>query len=207
MTGLEAIKKKLKTDPNYSKEDAVAEWVRVNPDEAVELAQQIWPNFYSDYTSYPMDYDELEDYLSKQDPIEAFLAGYYSASNGFSLSDDYYQRDGNGHFSSMDEEQYIDACKEFMDVRGYKYVLENADYLDLPEELEEIVDWDEESKNLCPIRRNKPRAKPPVKKQPAKRQPSRKPSNAKSGAAKFSNVKSRNAKASPKRKPSQARRR
>ena len=96
----------------------------------------------------------------------------------------------------MSEEKYIDACKEFMEDEGYAYIPENADYLDLPEELEEIVDWDEESKNLRPIRRNKPRAKPPVKKQPAKRQPSRKPSNAKSGAAKSSNAKSRNTKSS-----------
>ena len=88
MVGLEAIKKKMKADPNYTKEDAIREWVKLNPNQAVGLAQQIWPDYDPD--SCPMDYDLLEDYLGTLNPVDAFMTGFFSASNDFSLSDDYY---------------------------------------------------------------------------------------------------------------------
>ncbi len=188
MTGLEAIKKKLKTDPNYSKEDAVREWVKLNPDEAVELAQQIWPDFGSKSKYYPMDYASFEDYLYGINPFDVVMEGYYSASNHFDPNDSYFQMDGDGHYTSMNEAQYEDACKEFMYYNGHRYILENADYLDLPDELEAIVDWNEESKNLRPRSGSKTRAKSPARKQPSKS------SNAKSRNAKSPNTKSRNAK-------------
>lgn len=187
MTGLEAIKKKLKTDPSYSKEDAVAEWMKLNPEGAVAVAQEMWPA--SDDPNGMLTSDQQYDEIHGMDPWDAFVAGYGSAKDhpyDFDPYDQYFEKDGSGHYESISYDAYVKGCQKFG--RDYsRYIIEDSKYYDLPDEFEQLLAF-ECSKNLRPRSGSKTRAKSPARKQPSKS------SNAKSRNAKSPNTKSRNAK-------------
>lgn len=100
-----------RTDPSYSAYDASKEWLRANRDVAVELAEKIWPDVDPD--SFPKDRDTMWDYLKSKDPMDVFYAGYYSNLNCDS-GDEYYMMDGYGQFRSLSEQEYEQACVDFM---------------------------------------------------------------------------------------------
>ena len=186
----EYFKRKRANDPTYAVDDAVKEWLAAHPDDAVELAEEIWP--YSDVSNtFPMTYDRFEEFIGSYEPFAAFQIGYYTKK--FSFDEPYFQIDDHENIRSFDEDGYRKECLSFMEDFGIYGILEDAVYSGIiPRELKQIIAlWSDRSANLRPRSGSKTCAKSPARKQPSK----------------SSNAKSRNAKASPSRKPSQARRR
>lgn len=128
-----------RTDPTYTAVTAIKEWLYWNPKMSVEFAEEIWPDMDPD--SFPMEWDAMESYLRGLDPMKAFYTGYYSHPD-CNCSDEYYVMDAYGHFSSMNDAEYVDACVEFMTENGYRAILD-GDY-PAPRELAEVLDlWGE----------------------------------------------------------------
>ena len=190
MKNYEYFKRKRANDPTYAVDDAVKEWLAAHPDDAVGLAEKIWP--YSDVSkTFPMTYDRFEEFIGSYEPFVAFIIGYYTKK--FSFDEPYFQIDDHENIRSFDEDGYRKECLSFMEDFGIYGILEDASYSGIiPRELKQIIAlWSDRSANLRPRSVSKTRAKSSARKQPSK----------------SSNAKSRNAKASPNRKPSQARRR
>lgn len=137
-----------RTDPTYGAVDAIKEWLYSNPRTSVKLAEEIWPEMDPD--SFPMDWDVMEDYLKGMDPMDVFYAGYYSHPDCDS-SDGHYVMDGCGHFSSMNESEYVRACVDFMRDNGYLSILDGT--VSVPRELADVLAlWGEtvKSENVRP---------------------------------------------------------
>ena len=122
-------------DPSYTAYDAFKEWMRDNPDVAVELAKKIWPELDPD--TFPMDWDEMRDYLEGLDTMDVFFAGYYSNPN-VDHSDDHFVIDGYGHFSSISDRKYEKMCVDFMCGWGYEEIAFGDKY-PVPRELADVL--------------------------------------------------------------------
>lgn len=122
-------------DPSYSAYDAFKEWMRDNPDVAVELAKKIWPELDPD--TFPMDWGAMSDYLKSKDPMDVFFDGYYSYPN-VNNSEEYFVMDGYGHFSSISDRKYEKMCVDFMCGWGYEEIA-FCDKYPVPRELAEVL--------------------------------------------------------------------
>lgn len=128
-----------RTDPTYTAVTAIHEWLYSNPDVAVELAQEVWPEIDPD--SCPMDWDTMETYLKDLSPMDAFFVGRFSVD--CDVNDTYFQMDGYGHFRSLNDYGYAKACVEFMSDNGYRAIL-NGD-VEVPSDLAKVLAlWGEE---------------------------------------------------------------
>lgn len=155
-----------RTDPTYTAVTAIKEWLHWNPKMSVELAEEIWPDMDPD--SFPMDWGAMESYLRGLDPVDAFYVGYYSHPD-CNVYDEYYVIDAYGHFSSMNDAEYEDACVEFMTDNGYHAILD-GDY-PAPRELAEVLAlWGEtvRTDNKRPSSKSKSSSKPTGKKTASK---------------------------------------
>ena len=106
-----------------------------NPDIAVELAERIWPEV--DPETFPMSWDEMRDYLEGLDTMAVFFAGYYSNPN-VDYSDNHFVIDGNGHFRSLSDRNYEQACVDYMRNDGYESIVIEKKY-PAPMELAEVL--------------------------------------------------------------------
>lgn len=122
-------------DPSYSAYDAFKEWMRDNPDVAVEFAEKIWPEYDPD--TFPMDWDAMNDHLKSKDPMDVFFDGYYSYPN-VNYSDKYFVMDGYDHFTSISDRKYEQMCVDFMCGWGYEEIAFGDKY-PVPKELAEVL--------------------------------------------------------------------
>lgn len=122
-------------DPSYSAYDAFKEWMRDNPDVAVEFAEKIWPEYDPD--TFPMDWDAMNDHLKSKDPMDVFFDGYYSYPN-VNYSDKYFVMDGYDHFTSISDRKYEQMCVDFMCGWGYEEIAFGDKY-PVPRELAEVL--------------------------------------------------------------------
>ena len=197
-----------RSDPTYGAYEAFREWIGDNPDVAVELAEKIWPE--EDPETFPMSWDEMRaDLQSLDDVMDVFFAGYFSYPN-VDASDDHFVQDVCGHFSSLTDWEYVQACVDFMRDKGFEPIVDKK--YPVPKELAEVLAlWETtvRTENIRPTARKGNRGRGSCG-TAARKAPSKKRKNAgqsKNAKAKSPNAKSGNAKVSPNRKPSQARRR
>ena len=198
-----------RSDPSYGAYEAFREWIGDHPDVAVELAEKIWPE--EDPETFPMSWDEMRaDLQSLDDVMDVFFAGYFSYPN-VDNSDEYFVKDGNGHFSSLPDWKYERACVNFMRDEGFEPIVIDKKY-PAPKELAEVLAlWEAtvRTENIRPTARKGDRGRGSCG-TAARKAPSKSRKNAgqsKNAKAKSPNAKSGSAKASPNRKPSQAKRR
>ena len=196
-----------RSDPSYGAYEAFREWIGDHPDVAVELAEKIWPE--EDPETFPMSWDEMRIDLEGLDVMDVFFAGYFSYPN-VDNSDEYFVKDGNGHFSSLPDWKYERACVNFMRDEGFEPIVIDKKY-PAPRELAEVLAlWEAtvRTENIRPTaRKDRGRGSCGTA---ARKAPSKSRKNAgqsKNAKAKSPNAKSGSAKASPNRKPSQAKRR
>ena len=183
-----------RTDPSYTEYNAFKEWIGENPDVAVELAEEIWPD--EDFDSFPKSWDEMRaDLQSLDDVMDVFFAGYFSNPN-VNVSDDYFVKDAYGHYSSLTDREYVQACVDFMRDGGYYAIVIDKKY-PVPKELAEVLAlWGTtvRTENIRPTARKGDRGRGSCG-TAAKKAPSK--SRKKAGQSKkSSNVKSRNTKSS-----------
>lgn len=122
-------------DPSYWPYDAFKEWMRDNPEEAMELAEEIWPEV--DPETFPMSWDGMRDYLEGLDTMDVFFAGYYSNPN-VDHSHNHFVIDGYGHFRSLSDMDYEWACYDFMCDDGYESIVIEKKY-PVPKELADVL--------------------------------------------------------------------
>ena len=176
-------------DPSYSAYDAFKEWMRDNPDVAVEFAEKIWPEYDPD--TFPMDRDAMNDHLKSKDPIDAFFDGYYSYPN-VNYSDKHFVMDGCGHFSSISDRKYEQMCVAFMCGWGYEEIAFDDKY-PVPKELADVLAlWGmivrTENRRPTSTRKGGSCGRPVAKKVPTKKTES---ANTKSRSTKSGNTKSK----------------
>ena len=180
-------------DPSYSAYDAFKEWMRDNPDVAVEFAEKIWPEYDPD--TFPMDWDALNDHLKSKDPIDVFFDGYYSHPN-VNYSDKYFVMDGYDHITSISDRKYEQMCVAFMCGWGYEEIAFDDKY-PAPKELADVLAlWGmivrTENRRPTSTRKGGSCGRQAPKKAPSKNSKSR------SSNAKSAGTKSRSVKAKPK---------
>lgn len=181
-----------RSDPSYGAYEAFREWIGDHPDVAVELAEKIWPE--EDPETFPMSWDEMRIDLEGLDVMDVFFAGYFSYPN-VDNSDEYFVKDGNGHFSSLPDWKYERACVNFMRDEGFEPIVIDKKY-PAPKELAEVLAlWEAtvRTENIRPTAR-KDRGRGSCR-TAAKKAPSKSRKNA-GQSKKSSNVKSRNTKSS-----------
>ena len=176
-------------DPSYSAYDAFKEWMRDNPDVAVELAKKIWAEFDPD--TFPMDRDAMSNYLGSMEPLDVFYLGYFSNPN-CDRGDEYYMMDEDGHFVTLSDRNYERVCVDFMRGWGYEEIAFGDKY-PVPKELAEVLAlWGTavrtENRRPTPRCKGGSCGRPVAKKVPTKKTGS---ANTKSRSTKSGNTKSK----------------
>lgn len=176
-------------NPSYSEYDAFKEWMRDNPDVAVELAKKIWPEFDPD--TFPMDRDAMSSHLGSMEPLDVFYLGYFSKPN-CDRGDEYYMMDEDGHFVTLSDRDYERVCVDFMCGWGYEEIAFDDRY-PVPRELADVLAlWGTavrtENRRPTPKCKGGSCGRPVAKKVPTKKTGS---ANTKSKSTKSSNTKSK----------------
>lgn len=119
------------TDPAYTVQEAVVEYLCSNSKVAMSIASQL------PIDNAPMDYQEFCDYLHNLGGLEAFRAGF-STGSLFRFGDSWFQPNGRGGFNSMTEKEcrvwsISTICDGYVDD-----IIEGR--FDIPSELREIID-------------------------------------------------------------------
>jgi len=122
-----------RTDPTYTAETAIKEWLSENKDVAIGLAQQYWSE--NDPDSEPFDWDYFEELLQSMGPIEAFRAGCFSDIN---WSDNYVVIDGYGNFETISDSEFEDRCYSLVHESDFiEKILDGT--LEIPPDMAEII--------------------------------------------------------------------
>lgn len=197
-----------RTDPTFTRRDAITEYLNSHDDEAEDIARQYW--IKNDDDEWVMDNGEMWDRIGSMDPEDAFRLGQMSERV---IDADYVRYDGYGNledatYSRRDLYRYAceEACEGIID----------GEY-EISKNLEEVIgiwsdpryEYEGDDAYLGVGENRKPSAKktggrkPPVKKNPPKKAAS-KSGNPKGTASSNRKLPNRyNAKKAPaKKKPS-----
>ncbi len=172
MTDFNTIKRYRDTDPTYTAEDAVIEYLKGHPGEARDIAYQYWDENCPENEPFDQEF-AIDNIIGHMSPEDAYWMGVFSEKlTSFGL----FRLDGYGHFEAIDdEEEYmLDACKEAVhDIvlyGGYDVSKELQAIIDL---FDEDEDDDEDDDYRSNNRKSAPKKKPASKagaKKPAKSQ-------------------------------------
>ena len=170
------------TDPSYTKTTALREYLSSNPDAAADMIRDL--EIIDD--GRPMDFDELQEYLSGMSGVDAFRQGMRSY-NTCDFHDDWFQLTVYG-VESLTQEEYenwnIDT------VMGYANEIVYEHIIPIPQDLADILAlWDSDPEEVyqqhpCRYLNVRPESMPaatkrvrPKAKKPAPKKTVRKSSN------------------------------
>lgn len=143
-----------RTDPSYTADDAIKEWLSDNEDVAVGLARQYWVES-EDYDAEPFDWDYFEEILDSMGAMEAFTRGHFA--HDFSFNDPYVMVDGYGNFYTISESEFVDKCVELAEDSQFREaILEGK--LQIPPDMAEIVGifaWDKDKLTVSQCKRSR----------------------------------------------------
>lgn len=154
-----------KTDPSYTVENAIMEYLSGDFDEAMEVANQIC-DLNDDYDSRVLTYDDVMDIIENMNPVDAFWDGRYSSCD--INTSGYYYIDGYGHFEAADGDHVMNIISD-----GWEHIVNGE--CDISDDLQDVIDVfeDDDDEDDDDYRSNN--RKSATKKKPASKAGAKKP--------------------------------